>query len=113
MMSRQRATCSGASTLGICTIMWTVPSGPMSPSDLVGQRCPPSRGRHDVASEILGIIVLVSEVVDIELKGRLVVDLVAHHGVELPIVGHEGGVALVGEGRRLIGRTAAERQLAG
>jgi hypothetical protein len=48
---------------------------------------PAARRRHNVAPGILGIIILVGEVVDIELKGRLLVDLVAHHGVELPIIG--------------------------
>src|SRR5262245_58031309 len=77
--ARQRAICPGASTWGTCTII-----ARPSPFRAVGHRCPAPGCRHDVAAEILRVIELVGEVVDVELDGRLVVDLVADHGVELP-----------------------------
>src|ERR1700716_3811169 len=100
--ARQRAPCAGAGTVGMCSLIagasarrgrgsrpW--PKRPpdcrtwrVSPAGPVGERCPAPGCGHDVGAEILGVIELVGEVVDVELHGRLLVDLVADHGIELP-----------------------------
>ena len=74
----------------------------------------PAAGSGDrVALVILREVQFVGQVVDVELQGRVLGDLVARHQIDLPVFRHIGGIGGVDEGVRRVGGAASDRPFRG